>query len=137
MAWAGEGGGAVLWDVGGWREGGKALNLGLLCEDSRFDSSQSPSLVSEQGSGTTAPDPSGRGRGCCCRRCRSRGCRSWRCGGGGLGSWLPLLSPGLTAPPPGGLVVMPRDKHLHGDVNVTVTVTDVAQESLWAGFLEL
>ena len=39
----------------------------------------------------------------------------------------PFLSPGLTAPPPpGGLVVIPRDEHLQGDVDIIVTVTGEA-----------
>ena len=43
--------------------------------------------------------------------------------GGGLDAWLRLLSPGLAAPPPGGLVAEPRDMHLQGDLEVTITVT--------------
>ena len=41
------------------------------------------------------------------------------------------------SPPPRGLVAVPRDLHLQGDMKVTVTVTDEAQKSLGAGFLEL
>ena len=39
------------------------------------------------------------------------------------------------SPPSGGLVVMSRYNHLQSDVKVTVTITDIAQESLGQYFL--
>ena len=58
---------------------------------------------------------------------RGRGNRSWRwrChGGGGLGASAPLLSTGLAAPSPGGLVGLSSKRHpqCHSQVTVSVTV---------------
>ena len=120
-------------DKGGEREGGTALDLGLMCKDSRLDTSQSPSLVSEQGSRSTVPDLSGGGRGCSCRsrgralspspsyrgRYRGRGmdCGSFRSfRGWPPGAWVASLTPGLPTPPPGSLVGMSKECHSDGHV---------------------
>ena len=47
------------------------LLVGVWKEEVWLDASESPSFVSEQGSGSMAPVPSGRGRGCSCCGCRS------------------------------------------------------------------
>ena len=141
----GGGGGAVL-PLGCREEGGGAV-LPLVCREEGGDEqrhegagclekvwlypSQPSPLVSDASSRASPPGPFGRGRcrargsGRCCH-CWSRGCWNWRCRGcrgGDLGARAPLLSAGLPASSPGGLVGLSSHHHLQGDREVTVTVT--------------
>ena len=86
-------------------EGEIALDPSLVCENAGLDSPESSSFISEQGSGTTVFAPLCSNRSCCCRGRGCRMCRGCRgCRVGGLSTRAPLLSAGLPAPPPGGLV---------------------------------
>ena len=100
-----------------------ALDLRLLCPLSCQDVSCCikllSSLLSEESSRAPTSGPYGRGRG--------RGNRSWRwrCPrGGGLAAKAPLLSAGLPAPSPGGLVGLTSKRHLHINSQIIITFTE-------------
>ena len=103
-------------------EGGEALQQHI-----QLDSAESSPLVSNCCCGAPLPSPSGRGRG----RCR----RGWRCRGGeDLDARAPLLSAGLPAPSPGGLVGLSSSHHPQCHYQLTVTITGDGHASLLACF---
>ena len=114
--WGGAGGGVSEGGIAyssSQGEGGIALTPSLVCEDARFDSSQSSSLVSKQSSRTTVLAPFCSNRSCCCRgwgRGRSCRCRRRRRRVPSART-LPLLTPGVGSPSTGGLEPSSRSRH--------------------------
>ena len=113
--WGGAGGGVREGGIAyssSQGEGGIALTPSLVCEDARFDSSQSSSLVSKQRSRTTVLAPLCSNRSCCCRGWgRGRNCRCRRRRRVLSARNFPLLTPGLGSPSTGGLEPSSRSRH--------------------------
>ena len=107
-------------------QGGQGL---AAARPTRFD--RVVLLVSSCCCGASPPSPSGRGRGRGRGRCR----RGWRCRGGeDLDARAPLLSAGLPAPSPGGLVGLSSSHHPQCHCQLTVIVTGDGHASLLAYF---
>ena len=125
-------------EEGGMREGRSALDLHLRLEEAWLDPSQSPPLVSEEGSGSSPPGPSrcrarGRGRG----RSRGRGCPCRRRRRVPSAGTLPLLTPGLGSPSTGGLEPMSRSLCSQDDVTDAILITVEVHFSMLAASSKL
>ena len=110
------------------REGRSALYLHPRLEEAWLDPSQSPSLVSEEGSWSPPPGPSGcraRGRGRGGSRSRRRGCSCRRRRRVPSTGTLSLLTSGLGSPSTGGLE--PLASHLRSQDGVADAILITVQ----------